>query len=191
MKNLKIFLCLALCLSLSFACTDLSEDLSGDLKSGHLGSSKDGDVKMVTVPFKAHFLGTYMPLGDKCATNVIVDGVGEGTHVGESTVHFDFCILGASAGGDSIFYGNTFAYIVADNGDSLFISVEGAVVSPPLEDHPDYVVNYWRDPFVILGGTGRFEGATGGGMSDDYNSTEDPYSHHHWEGTITMVKGKR
>jgi len=46
-------------------------------------------------------------------------------------------------------------------------------------------------PFVILGGTGRFEGATGGGMTDDYNSSEDPYSHHQWVGKITLVKGKR
>jgi hypothetical protein len=60
-----------------------------------------------------------------------------------------------------------------------------------LSDRPSYVIEYWRDPFVILGGTGRFEGATGGGMTDDYNSALDPYSHHHWNGTITMVKGKQ
>ncbi|QIA07613.1 hypothetical protein [Draconibacterium halophilum] len=193
MKNFKKLLCLVFCISLCFACADFNEDVTNDLKSGKYGSGKDGDVKMVTVPFKVHYLGTYMPPGDKCpgTTNVIVHGVGEGTHVGVSTIHFDFCILGATASGDSIFYGNTDAYIIADNGDSLFVSIEGAVVSPPLDDHPDYVVNYWRDEFVILGGSGRFAGATGGGWSDDYNSTEDNNSHHYWEGTITMLKGKR
>ena len=65
------------------------------------------------------------------------------------------------------------------------------VITGRLEDHPDYVVSYWRDPFEILGGTGRFEGAFGGGMTDDYNSSEDTNSHHHWKGTITMKKGKR
>jgi hypothetical protein len=191
MKSLKKMLYVAFCLSLCFACSDLNDDLSNDLKSGRLGSNKDGDVKMVTVPFKVEYLGTYQPFGDRCDANVIVDGVGDGTHVGNSTVHFDFCILGVSADGDSTFYGGTEAYIVADNGDTLFVSIEGAVVEPPLVDHPEYVVNYWRDPFEILGGTGRFEGATGGGWSDDYNSTEDAYSHHHWEGTITMIKGER
>jgi hypothetical protein len=44
---------------------------------------------------------------------------------------------------------------------------------------------------IVMGGTGSFEGATGTIMSDDYNSSEDPYSHHHWKGTITMVKGKQ
>jgi hypothetical protein len=42
------------------------------------------------------------------------------------------------------------------------------------------VVSYWKDPFVILGGTGKYEGATGDIITDDYNSSEDPYSHHHW-----------
>ena len=44
----------------------------------------------------------------------------------------------------------------------------------------------WRDPFVFKGGTGRFEGASGGGKTDDYNSSEDPNSHHHWKGTIRL-----
>lgn len=189
MKNLRKLLILAFCISLSFACSDPGEDLPNNLKSGHLGSDKDGDIKMVTVPFKVDYLGTYQNSGTP--GNVVVDGVGNGTHVGNSTIHFDFWILSVAAGGDSVYYGNTYAYIVAANGDSLFVSIEGAVVKPPLDDHPDYVVNYWRDPFKILDGTGRFEGATGGGWSDDYNSTEDINSHHHWEGTITMKKGKR
>ncbi|MCY1722227.1 hypothetical protein OU798_17870 [Prolixibacteraceae bacterium Z1-6] len=191
MKMFKLLFFGALSVCLFFACSELGEDYSGDLKSGNLGSDKDGDVKMVTVPFNVDYLGTYQPLGDKCDVNVIVDGIGTGTHVGNSTIHFDFCILSNSADGDSTYYGNTYAYIVAANGDTLFVSIEGAVVEPPLDDHPDYVVNYWRDPFKILDGTGRFEGATGGGWSNDYNSTEDNYSHHHWEGTIKMKKGKR
>ncbi len=24
-------------------------------------------------------------------------------------------------------------------------------------------------------------------MTDDFNSSEDPYSHHHWKGTINLV----
>ena len=45
---------------------------------------------------------------------------------------------------------------------------------------------------LTLGGTGRFDGATGGGMSDDYNLDDYPgNSFHHWVGTITLVKGKR
>lgn len=189
MKTFKKLFCLAVCLCFLFACSDYEENLIGDLKSGHLGSHNDGDIKVVTKPFKVDFMGTYQPYGERCPINVLVDGVGTGTHVGNCIVHFDFCIGPFS--NDSSYYGDTFAYIVAANGDSLFVSIAGAVVSTPLEDHPEYVVSYFRDPFEILGGTGRFEGASGGGMSDDYNHVDYPgNSFHQWEGTITLKKGK-
>lgn len=153
--------------------------------------------KMVEVPFTVDYVGTYLygPFGiptDKCDINVFVEGEGTGTHVGKSMIHFDFCVTpyftpdGQLDHGD---YGNSDAYIVAANGDMLFVSVEGTVYPGRLDDHPEHVVSYWRDPFVITGGTGRFEGATGGGMTDDYNSSEDTNSHHHWEGTISLQVG--
>jgi hypothetical protein len=48
-----------------------------------------------------------------------------------------------------------------------------------LDYHPDYVNSYWKDPMIVLGATGRFAGATGTFMTDDYNSDLDPNSHHH------------
>lgn len=198
MKSLNKLLIAAFSLILILACTKtFDEDLAGELKKGTLGVEKNSDEKMVTVPFKADFVGTYVygPFGkptDKCDINVFVDGIGTASHMGNSTVHFDFCVNPIFEG--DVFvrgeYGNADAYIVAANGDKLFVSVEGAVLPGRLDDHPEYVVSYWRDLFVILGGTGRFEGATGGGITDDYNSSEDPNSHHHWVGTITMKKGK-
>jgi len=148
----------------------------------------------VTVPFKVDYVGEYQPFGDKCdgQLNVIVNGDGTGTHVGRSTVHFDFC--GLPQPDESFIYGprsHNASYIVAANGDTLFISGAGTVVPGRMDDHPEHVISYWRDPFEIIGGTGRFEGATGGGTTDDYNSNLDPYSHHHWDGTITMIKGNR
>lgn len=151
----------------------------------------------VEIPFTVDYIGTYLygPFGiptDKCDINVFVEGEGTGTHVGHSMIHFDFCVTpyftpdGQLDHGD---YGNSDAYIVAANGDLLFVSVEGTVYPGRLDDHPEHVVSYWRDPFVITGGTGRFEGATGGGMTNDYNSSEDSNSHHHWEGTINLQVG--
>jgi len=200
MKIANYFLIVAVCLSLCYSCSDTFEESTSELKSGELGADKSHETKMVTVPFKADFIGTYTygSFGEtnpdpRCPINVVVDGFGTGTHVGNSAVHFDFCVNPIFEGDVFIRgeYGNTEAYIVAANGDKLFVSVEGAVLPGRLDDHPDYVVSYFRDPFEILGGTGRFEGASGGGMTDDYNSSEDSNSHHHWEGTITMKKGKR
>ena len=56
---------------------------------------------------------------------------------------------------------------------------------------PNYALSYFKDPFEITGGTGRFEGATGGGMTNDYNFVgKDGIVHtsHHWQGTITLKK---
>jgi len=193
-KNLLLLVCIGIFISCS-EFTDAVDD--GQLKSGDLGADKTHETKMVTVPFVVDYLGTYVygPFGmptDKCPINVFVTGEGTGTHVGNSTAYFDFCVNPVFEG--DVFvrgeYGDAYAYIVAANGDTLFVSVEGAVLPGRLDDHPEEVVSYWRDPFVILGGTGRFEDASGDGMTDDYNSSEDNNSHHHWVGTITMKKGK-
>ena len=53
--------------------------------------------------------------------------------------------------------------------------------------HPAFVTSYWKGDFEILGGTGKYEGATGRGKTDDYNSSKDPNSHHNWNGTIHLV----
>ena len=151
--------------------------------------------KTETVPFEAEFTGTYthmMPDSVRCGPgpwfHVIVDCKGSNDLLGDFTTHFDFC-----ADAQGYYPGiEMIAYMIADNGDSLFITcIEGQVIEGKLDDHPDYVVEYWRDPFEILGGTGKFEGATGSGMTDDYNSVNDENSHHHWTGTITMAKQKK
>jgi hypothetical protein len=49
--------------------------------------------------------------------------------------------------------------------------------------------DFLKDHFVITGGTGCFEGATGEGYTDDYNRDSYPdNSFHHWTGTITLLK---
>ncbi|MBN2613694.1 MAG: hypothetical protein JXB00_19210 [Bacteroidales bacterium] len=150
--------------------------------------------KTITETFNADFTGNYTYVGidtlphQKCtdtlsAWRAIVDGSGTGSHLGSFVVHFDFC--GKAEGR----YRNMQAFMVTENSDTLFVSCEGQVYEGRLGDHPVYVTSYWRDPFQILGGTGIFKGATGSGITDDYNSSEDKYSHHHWTGTITLRKG--
>jgi len=146
-----------------------------------------------TVPFDAEFTGTYtsvQPDSLRCGPgqwfHTIVDCTGKGTVLGNFTTHFDFCFEN-----DGYYPGDhMIAYMIADNGDTLFVQSAGQVLEGRQEDHPEHVTSYWRDPFEILGGSGKFKGATGGGMGDDYNSNLDENSHHHWVGTITMIKEK-
>lgn len=171
-----------------FSACDKSEISGDDLSSNNL---KSGKTVTVTLPFEAYFTGEYMYVGpgetckDPQFLQVIVDFKGTATHLGKITGNFDFCCDAESN------YGPTTSFMLAANGDKLFVSCAGRVIDGRLDDHPEYVTSYWRDPFVITGGTGRFEGATGSGITDDYNSSLDPNSHHHWKGEITLLKGKR
>ncbi|MBN2173833.1 MAG: hypothetical protein JW731_06865, partial [Bacteroidales bacterium] len=119
------------------------------------------------------------------------EGGGTATHLGKFTHHFEFCCDWASGiyPGPS---GYMKAYFVAANGDSLFVDIEGQVMDGRLDHHPEDVNSYFTDPWEITGGTGRFEGASGQGMTDDYNRDSYPAnSFHHWTGEITLVKGKK
>ena len=192
MKTLKNLLLFIMSMSLLIACSKTdsfpdNESPGKTLKKGHSGPV------LVTLPFVMKGTGEYIsalpdaecgydPDSNPYMYRIIVDFTGTCTHLGKVTTTFNFCcdvVTGV--------YGPTVFALVAANKDTLYLSSGGQVMDGRLDDHP----SYWRDPFVILGGTGRFEGATGGGMTDDYNSSEDPYSHHNWKGTITLVKGKR
>ncbi len=178
MKNLKVITALALGLCLVFNLFFCKK-------------SEDKDV-MVTETFEAKFTGSYIYFGpdtllhkkcpDSLPFRVIVDCIGTSNIMGDINVHFDFCA------NEQGYYGNQSSYIVDKNNDTLFVSCEGQVIEGKTDEHPSFVTEYWKDDFEILGGTGKYEGATGKGKTDDYNSSEDPNSHHHWKGTITLVK---
>lgn len=165
---------------------------------------KSAQPHLVTLPFKADFVNTYMEQTGPdpiCGTwdpehgefwmMVYGEGGGNATHLGKFTHHFEFCCDWASGiyPGPS---GYMLGYFVAANGDSLFVHVEGQVMDGRLNHHPEDVNSYFTDPWEIIGGTGMFEGATGHGMTDDYNRDSYPNnSFHHWTGEITLLKGKR
>ena len=199
MKKFISLLIVVFCLSLMAGC-DKTEDFYAE-DSLEL---KSAQPHTVTVPFKADFVGVYdfpsfrfgedANCEDGYGCRVFVDFKGTATHLGNMYGNFEFCACGPDdpeVEGPDNQYLPSESYMVAANGDTLFVTIAGTVRQGRADDHPDYVLSYFRDPFIILGGTGRFEGASGGGWSDDYNSSLDPNSHHHWRGTITMVKGKR
>jgi len=178
--NFVYWLCFAILLS---SCNNSSSKSEGSKEKSN----------MLTETFDAEFIGDYDYTGPdtlmpkKCSDSLaiwraIVNCQGTSDFMGEIKVHFDFC------GYENGNYGNTYSYFLDNSKDTLFVSCEGTVIAGRLEEHPSFVTSYWKDDFVILGGTGKFEGATGNGKTDDYNSSEDPNSHHHWIGTITYKK---
>ena len=173
----------------------LAFTLSSCNNAGSESQNTGQQAEMVPQDFDATFLGTYTYAGpdtlanSKCTGDLadwraVVDCQGTSNVLGDLTVHFDFC------GNQDGTYGNTYAFMVDQNSDTLFVSIEGKVIQGKTDQHPAFVVSYWQDPFEILGGTGKYKGATGTGTSNDYNSSEDRNSHHFWKGTIAIAKSE-
>ena len=204
MKTLKRFLLFIAGICLLIACSK-SDKFWGDEPLGNTLKNGKAEPVMVTVPFKADFVLGYTDMfvnEDMCnkddpwnnndpvdATNpilwIVTDGSGTGTHMGNFTSHCEFCCNTFTGR-----YGNASGVFIAANGDKLFWDNWGQVVMPEPGD-PDHYINKWNDPWKITGGTGRFKGATGSGMTHSYNTTLDDVSHHSWTGTITLVHGKQ
>jgi hypothetical protein len=194
---LKIFFLMAV-ISLVAGCNK-NDELTADENL----QLKRAQPHLVNVPFEANMLSKLTNLdlentecleeGYVCKVTLEVEGTA--AHMGKVHTIFNFCALGPDdpniPGEDAKYSGST-CVMVAANGDELFLSLEGgSVITGRTEDHPDYVVDYWKDKVNITGGTGRFEGASGELQMDDYDTNIDTYSHHHWTGIITMLKGKK
>lgn len=161
---------------------------------------KHHENKMVELGFNVVFTGEYQSIGldaQNCPGlgKVINTGEGTGTHFKKLTSYFEFCVNPSDG---TYPYGYIDAYFTDQDGDILYLDIESGQVLPGrVPGIPNYGVSYFKDEFTITGGTGKFEGASGGGVTNDYNFPveEDGYiyptkTRHHWKGTITMKKGK-
>ncbi|WP_372950344.1 hypothetical protein [Mariniphaga sp.] len=163
---------------------------------------KSAQPQKITVPFEANLLGEIASIdweAQECIeegyfVRVIVETTGNATHMGKVSLTFNFCSGGApdpNIEGSKYTYAGSTADLIAANGDVLYLSFDdGIVMNGRTDEHPDDVYEYWRTPVSVLGGTGRFEGATGDLSSDDYVTTDDQ-THHRFYGKITLVKGKK
>lgn len=140
------------------------------------------DRNQVVVAFDANFFTSspgIMPDESCNEPRLLETQIGEGTakHIGDFSIHFNFCIDITDVvappseegeppitGNEALPYYNGTATITFSNGDQLFGKVSGAVLPT---DKPGYDAEF-MDPMVFTGGTGRFEGAKGGGVTNSY-----------------------
>ena len=153
----------------------------------------------VTVPFEASFFTDLVSLAPdpSCGAPMLLNtqqGFGEATHLGRFSVLITFCVDpsdllddGQLSPGESLPYENGVGTLVAANGDELFITIAGAVLP---SDHPDFDFEF-SDPFQIVGGTGRFDGAAGGGVTNSLVDFQSQPSRtvHDWSGTLVVQRG--
>jgi hypothetical protein len=116
-----------------------------------LGASADAVASNRRIPLQGAF--QVVEQYDYQFPTLFVDGAGSGiaTHLGRFTVNYEHVVDLPTLAGTGT------AQFIAANGDRLFTEVTGQ--ANPTED-PD--VAYIEETYTILGGTGRFAGATGG-----------------------------
>lgn len=165
------------------------DDLSIQKSNLQSNSSVDPKTDGVTVPFKSDFfteqegeLNFDACDGDLIALNTQVGG-GNATHIGIFTTRMEFC-MNFAEGPDFATYWAVDGVFIAANGDELYFTVSGQVIMLD-EPHPFYLASF-DDPFTFTGGTGRFEGASGGGTTNSLTNFE--HTDHKWTGTITLLK---
>jgi hypothetical protein len=174
-----------------------------DFKATEELQLKNAQTNEVTLPFEVNLLGEITSLDSvtkECidedyAYHVIVESNGTATHMGKVSLTFDFCTAGPpdpTIPGCFYTYAASSSELIAANGDKLFLYNDGGSgILGRTDDHHEYVTDYWGGIQKITGGTGRFEGASGELLMDDYCTNIDDYTHHHWTGEITLAKGKK
>ena len=152
----------------------------------------------VAVPFEARFFTDGKGVTEvvsECGTAPILlntqDGAGQATHLGQFSTVLTFCMDMTAAAdgiieeGESLPYDNGGGSFITVNGDALHIEISGVVVP---SDHPDFDLEF-QDTFYFVGGTGRFEGATGEGITESYVDRSTGRTHHLWEGVLVLKPG--
>lgn len=209
----RIILLFALSAIVFAGCTD-ERIVSAQLETAEQGKAiepDDGDpLKMgrndgvVRIPFKATFstVGGAVPGDDRCGELPFrfnnQEGNGQATHLGSFSTTITFCmniadvmndVVGEDGNplseGESVPYFDGVGILRAANGDILELTIEGAVLPT---DHPHYEFEF-ADVFVFTGGTGRFDGASGTGITNSFVDFETQTTDHYWSGELILPRG--
>lgn len=189
----------ALAASLAVGCTD---------QHGPVGDSgtrviAEGTAAVFDVakPFKAELFTDLVALVPDPVCGAppmflnIQQGYGESTHLGRFTSYIEFCVDasqilddGVLSPGETAPYSQGVGVLTAANGDELYLSISGVVL--PSSD-PEFLYEF-QDPFLFTGGTGRFAGASGGGMTDSHVLFGGAPSRtlHEWAGSLVLPNGR-
>jgi len=122
----------------------------------------DGGTRTWSVPFISKF--SVWDVSDYTDTRcggypvffLTMEGSGRATFLGKATTRMTFCCNVVTGE-----YWDTKGHFVAANGDSLFLEIPTGLIVPNEGRTSEYYQTRFDDDAVFVGGTGRFEGASG------------------------------
>jgi hypothetical protein len=87
----------------------------------------------------------------------------------------------------------SYSYIQTSNGDGLYLSYSAKSLTKKLVESGQQPkeIYAWKVQFTIIGGTGRFQNATGHGTTNDFIESYCEYGHnchHSWTGEFTVLR---
>jgi hypothetical protein len=178
------------CFCLLMACTKTDEFLNNSQDNNELKSS----TRTVTVPFKANFSVwdrsdyTNNSCGGNHSVFLIMKGSGPATHLGKMTTTMTFCCNTQTG-----YYYNTTGNFIAENGDQLFFEIPEGQIIPNKNDNSYYYQKRFNDRMIFMGGTGKFEGATGEALTNAYvhDGRDEWRADFFTIGTLTILTGKQ
>lgn len=196
---------LGISMMLILSCQDSTLTSSDHLEKPALQNIETGRQNgYISKPFKSKFFtsGGIQPgpvsveiCGDPPLFYNVQEGYGEATHLGRFTIRITFCVDasdllddGALTEGESIPYfsnESTEGYMQSANGDKLYITIEEGKILPSSVEGYAFM---FMDPFAFTGGTGRFEGASGGGMTQSLVIADPERTDHLWNGRLNIPK---
>lgn len=157
----------------------------------------------IVISFRGNFFSSNPGVGlvpdERCADPALLNtqvGEGQMTPLGGFTFHSTFCIdqtaVAPPLGGDGQltegeampYYSNITTFTFA-NGDELHAR-GGSAVFPPEDPDSEYDAQF-SHPFAIVGGTGRFEDAKGGGTTQSL-VTFGVGTEHEFSGVIVLTR---
>ncbi len=161
-----------------------------------LCSCEEDDKVTSPIPFRFEFFSFGGPIEDNTSCGeppiFMIGQQGEGEDdpiLGNYIFMSQFCNNVATGEyGDHDFFdeegrASSFGYFQTENGDRLNIAPLVGQITPSTKEGYDLM---FQDPFEIEGGTGRFEGATGSGMTDSFVSLQTGRTDHVWTGTLVL-----
>ncbi len=145
----------------------------------------EGTAEIIGMQFAPGFPGGRSTFDGHCSvpSDYVIEfgGAGQVSHLGQVSIVFEHCSQVDFTTGNVTYSDGVLTYIAA-NGDELWGTYGNGTGAPVSATEVG-----WQDTFVLVGGTGRFAGASGGGVDWGRTHAETGHTTYKLDGVIVYA----